>query len=102
MKRRLEETKRRLIEAFEANVSTGAPAAVRRPVPVVPLPVARGASLAEAAAPNSTDRFREFLSEHGPATRAELIQAGIPGGSISWLTRRLGRRRDDGRIELAS
>jgi len=104
-KRRLEETKRRLLEAFEGNVSTSTPAAIRRPAPIVPVAtpaIVRGASLAEVVAPNSTDLFREFLSTHGPATRAELLQAGIPGGSISWLTRRLGRRREDGRIELAS
>ena len=98
----LEDTKRRLIETF-GGVPARPSASELMEVISRPVPVVKGASLVAAAdTASSIDRFVAYLAEHGPSTRAELMSAGIPGGSISWLIRRVGRRREDGLIELAS
>lgn len=51
-------------------------------------------------------RFKEFLRVNGPATTSEVVAgARIARGSVSWLMRKSDgaiRRREDGKIELAS
>lgn len=100
----LEETKRRLSEAFgggQPNV-TAAPATPLRAVAAAP----RGASLLQAAGLSSVERFETYLVTHGPSTTAAVSEgANIPRGSISWLMRKSNgriRRREDGLIESAS
>jgi hypothetical protein len=99
----LEETKRRLIETF-GGIAVALPA----PRAVTDLRInhieidTRG----RVRAIENGQRFEEFLRANGPASTAEIVAAtNIPRGSISWLMRRSEgriRRREDGKIELAS
>ena len=88
----LEETKKRLLEAFGG-----------------PLPVAKSngnrpqnAISAFEAGSNGTmssgDKLASYLQTHGPATRQEIAEeSGVPGGSISYLLKngRFRHRADD-------
>lgn len=105
--RELEETKRRLIETFGVPVSVSLTASpTLRQSAVARINVTQIPTRGRVASSENSRIFEAYLKSHGPASTAEIAHAtSIPRGSINWLMKKSGgriRRREDGRIELAS
>lgn len=95
----LEETKKRLLEAFGASLVISKTNGNR---PHTAVPQTGGAS-SLVSGMSSGDRLAMFLQEHGSATRNEIAeQSGVPSGSISYLLKS-GRfhQRPDEKWEVA-
>jgi hypothetical protein len=97
----LQEMRTKLIETF------GGVAMIPQPRPATAMQITQIPSVrTRVKANDGMQRFKAFLQTHGPATTLEVVTgAQIPRGSVSWLISKSSgeiRRRDDGKIELAS
>lgn len=97
----LEDTKRRLIEAFGGSMLVSGPEKTNgnRPHPTA-IPATAGLTINA----SSAEKLAMFLRSNGPATRKEITErSGVPSGSISYLLKNGGfRQREDEKWEVVA
>jgi len=106
--RALEETKARLVETFgdSFSVQTQSNHNGNNGVTPPPRPIEAAVTLPSGSPVmlSSAERLLQFMRNHGPATRKEIIErSGVPDGSISYLLRNNPtryRQRDDQKWEV--